>query len=86
MGQNQNDYPQLVCEQLSARAEETSHVRLGSDQTDVHVARLVVQGDSRAAALLRGQEKPGDQSYDKDNFQHGQLRLIQGLGCKDLKD
>lgn len=79
MGENQNNDLQPRCQQLGSRAKETSHLRLSSEQTDVHVARVIIQGDSGAATLLRGQEKPGDQSYDKDDFQHGQLRLSNNL-------
>lgn len=84
MGQNQNAVTtfKLLYEQLNARAEETSHVRLCSDKTDLYGARLVVQGDSGATTLLRGQEKPGNQSHNKDDFQQGQLCLSKGSAAR----
>lgn len=83
MGLNQNAVTtfKLLCEQLSARAEETSHVCLCSDKTDLYGAWLVVQSDSGATTLLRGQEKPGNQSY-KDDFQQGQLCLSKGSAAR----
>lgn len=63
--------------QLSKKATESDHLRHRPDQTDLHAAGLIIQGDSGAAALLWRQEEPSNHSNDEDcsDLQQGQLCL-----------
>lgn len=68
-----------LCQQFSKKPPETSHLRHCPDKTDLHAAGLVVQSDSGAAAVLRRQEEPSNQSdnEDRSDLQQGQLCLSQ---------
>lgn len=71
------------CQQVSGKATEAGHLRHRPDQTDLHAARLVLQSDSGAAAVLWRQEEPSEPSGNEEqtDLQQGQLCLRAGGGA-----